>query len=228
MEHKQLLIDGARELGITLDGEAVERFALYSIELRRWSERINLTAIKDEQGIIADHFLDSLTVLPFVEDKGSEKSWSLLDIGSGAGFPGLPLKIVRPELRLTLMEGAGKKAVFLRHIVRALSIEGVRVIEGRAEDKETISEFGSEFGSVYGEGSGFDCIISRALTSAASFATLARPYLRPGGRLIAMKGPSGEALSSELNAVEGFTCFEHPIIGTVSGKGRTIVVMRPS
>src|SRR3954452_2341822 len=124
-----LLATTAAAWGHPLSPAQLDQFAVYAAELRRWNERVNLTAITDETGIVTRHFLDSLRCA---------QSWgraphSLVDIGAGAGFPALPLKILRPELQLTLVESIAKKAAFLRHIVETRPLPNVDIVVARAE-----------------------------------------------------------------------------------------------
>lgn len=163
----------------------VERFFVYMEELRKWNKKINLTSIDDEREIVVRHFLDSLSLSRFVH--GGE---SLLDMGSGAGFPGLALKIANPALVVTLMDKVEKKAVFMRHIIRTLELEGIDVVSARADDKGVLAEL---------EGS-FDVVVSRAFSALDDFLTLALPYTKRGARIIAVKGPSSPALTQEVEA----------------------------
>src|SRR3954452_25209605 len=124
-----LLATTAAAWGHPLSSAQLDQFDIYATELRRWNERVDLTAIADETGIVTSHFLDSLRCA---------QSWgrapqSLVDIGAGAGFPGLPLKILRPELQLTLVESIAKKAAFLRHMVDILGLTNVDIVVARAE-----------------------------------------------------------------------------------------------
>jgi 16S rRNA (guanine527-N7)-methyltransferase len=191
---RDLLIKGAQELGVELDGVQVERFFVYLAELQKWNKKINLTSIDGEREIVVRHFLDSLTLLEALND-GEE----VLDMGTGGGFPGLALKIARPALKITLMDKVDKKVVFLRHIIRTLELEGVRVVSGRADDVEIIGEFAASF----------DVIVSRAFSSLEEFLSLSLPYIRPGGRIIAVKGPrTGEMLDEVEKAEEAFPELE--------------------
>jgi 16S rRNA (guanine527-N7)-methyltransferase len=185
-ELKSTLTDGARELGIGLDDEAQGRFIAYLKELKRWNKRINLVSAKSDVELIKRHFLDSLTICPYLKGAGS-----LLDIGSGAGFPGLPVKIVLPRLRVVLVESTVKKVNFLRHVTRVLCLKDVEAIEGRAEDLSGLE----------GLKDSFDCVVSRALADLGVFYRLAEPFVSPGGMIIAMKGPSGRKLDDELGAL---------------------------
>src|SRR5579884_4134874 len=122
--------EGLHRLGLTLSEEQREQFARYREELLDWNTRVNLTAITNPEEVQIKHFLDSLSLL-LVYDKPQTR---LLDIGAGAGFPGLPLKIVRPDWHVTLLEATGKKVTFLQHIIETLQLEGVEAVHGRAEE----------------------------------------------------------------------------------------------
>ncbi len=189
LERQQIekyLKDGATELGIELDKAQISLYLSYIQELKKWSRRINLTSLTDDKDIVVRHFLDSLIPLRYM--KGVD---SLLDIGTGAGFPGLVLKIACPRLRLTLIEPTGKKTSFLRHITRTLGLSGVDIINARAEDKAVISKNADKF----------DSVTSRALSELSAFIEMARPYLKEDGRIIAMKGPRDGKLDAELNDI---------------------------
>lgn len=172
------LTEGASALGIALDEIAVKNFMLYLNELKRWGSKMNLTGRADGHEIINRHFLDSLTLLPTLRALKCEK---ILDMGSGAGFPGLVLKIAAPKLEITLMDSREKRVFFLRHIIRSLNLsEGISTIKSRAEDIPT------------GYASNFDCVTSRAFSHLSSFLPLAMPYLQEYGYIIAMKGPTAQ------------------------------------
>jgi len=172
-QNKNLLIEGAREFGIYLDGNAIESFELYLKELLKWNQKINLTAIRTEKGMVLKHFLDSLSVCPHLPSISS-----LLDIGSGAGFPGIPLKIVQPSLEITLIDSIRKKVDFQRHIIRMLGLKGMETIHGRVQDKEILQSMGGRF----------DFVISRAFTDLRNFLLLSFPFVKKGGVVLAMKG----------------------------------------
>ena len=193
---EDILCQGAKELGAGELSEAqVTAFFAYLDELMRWNSKINLTAIRDERGIVIRHFIDSLVpfkvLLAIKDGRGS-----ILDIGAGGGFPGLPLKIVLPEMKLTLVDSVEKKVNFMRHAIRTLGLTGATAVAGRAEDPTMIEALG--------KAKGFDCVISRALTGLKAFVEMARPYLNEGGTIIAMKGPldTETLLEAELKAVE--------------------------
>jgi 16S rRNA (guanine527-N7)-methyltransferase len=136
-ENRNLLVGGAKAFGIDLVEKSVEAFDLYLRELLKWNEKMNLTAIRSEKGIILKHFLDSLSVFPHLP-----KISSLLDIGSGAGFPGIPLKMIQPPLEITLIDSVRKKVDFQNHVIRTLGLKGIEAIHGRVQDREILEGLG--------------------------------------------------------------------------------------
>ncbi|HUL22525.1 MAG TPA: 16S rRNA (guanine(527)-N(7))-methyltransferase RsmG [Thermodesulfobacteriota bacterium] len=172
-ENKDLLIEGAKTFGIDLDEKAIQAFETYLEELLKWNRKINLTAIRSEKGIVLKHFLDSLSVHPYLPH-GS----GVLDIGSGAGFPGIPLKITHPAIEVTLIDSVRKKVDFQRHIIRVLGLRGTEAIHGRVQDKGILRDFGGRF----------DIILSRAFSDLRTFLALSLPFLRQEGKVVAMKG----------------------------------------
>ena len=183
------LIAGAAKMRIGLTPEQVSGFQIYYEELIEWNRRVNLTAIVDYEGVQVRHFLDSLTVAPLLGDKPCR----LLDIGSGAGFPGVPLKIACPAIGLTLVESVNKKAAFLRHLVDLLGLDGMEVVAGRAE---TLAHDERCRGR-------FDVVLSRGVASLATLAELSLPFCCVGGRFIAMKkGDIGDEVASSAKAID--------------------------
>jgi 16S rRNA (guanine527-N7)-methyltransferase len=171
-----LLAAGAEEWGVTLSPEQVQAFAVYQRELILWNERINLTTVKDPEEVQVKHFLDSLSCLRIVDTFSPDAR--CIDIGTGAGFPGLPLKIVRPSMRLTLLESVGKKARFLEHMVKTLGLRDVDVVHGRAEELGRHAEYREMF----------DVALARAVAQMAVLVEYALPLLRIGGIFVAQKG----------------------------------------
>ena len=172
-ENKDLLVEGAKTFGIHLDGKAIEFFEVYLKELLKWNQKINLTAIRSERGIVLKHFLDSLSVHPYLPEYSS-----ILDIGSGAGFPGIPLKITRPNLEMTLIDSVRKKVDFQRHIIRMLGLKGIEAIHGRVQDKEILKRLGGRF----------HVTLSRAFSDLRTLLILSFPFLEERGWVIAMRG----------------------------------------
>jgi 16S rRNA (guanine527-N7)-methyltransferase len=162
------LAAGARALGIVLTDEQARRLAAHLDLLDEWGARMNLTAIRDRPSQITKHVLDSLSVRPFLRGE------RIADFGSGAGFPGIPLAIVEPHRRFTLIESTGKKCRFLEHVRDALGLANVEVVQARAE------AFRPEVR--------FDAVLARAVGPVAELVKLAGPLVAGGGRLLAMKG----------------------------------------
>lgn len=172
------------EMDIAINGAQEERLLLFLDELLRWNQSINLTAITDRGEAMIKHLVDSLTLLPLL--RGDE---TLLDMGSGGGLPGLPLKIVLPQLQLTSVDAVAKKISFQKHIIRSFALTGAVARHGRLE------ELGQE-PLLAGQ---FELVVARAFASLPDCIRLGRPFLRPGGSLLAMKGPEGE---NEVKASE--------------------------
>lgn len=170
-----ILYQGAREIGLVLSDENVNSFKLFALELKKWNSRINLSAITRDNEIAIKHFLDSLYLAPYINDEDK-----MLDIGSGAGFPVIPLKIVKPETIMLSVDAVAKKVSFQRHLIRLLELQEIEVIHARAEDLH----------EAYANT--FSIITSRALSWLDNFVSLAAPLLASGGRLIAMKGADVE------------------------------------
>jgi 16S rRNA (guanine527-N7)-methyltransferase len=183
-ELKAILASGAEKMGIVLTAQVIESYLFYTEELKRWNTRINLTALTGDLEIGVKHFLDSLTVAPYLH--GAQR---VLDIGTGAGFPGLPLKIVSPAIDLLLLESSQKKVFFLRSIVRGLKLEGVEIVHGRAQDRGIKERYAG----------GFDLVLSRALADLPTSLQLALPYARQGGLIVSMRGRKGEQEQGETD-----------------------------
>lgn len=170
---RQTLEKGALAMGLPISEENILAFELFVDELRKWNRTINLTAIKREDEIAVKHVIDSLVMARYVLD--GER---VLDIGSGAGFPAIPLKIAKPSVQVTSVDAVGKKILFQRHISRLLKLEGFEALHARVE---TLHKTRARC---------FDVIVSRAFSRLEQFAALAAPLLAESGRLVAMKGPA--------------------------------------
>ncbi len=189
-ENKRLLLEGAKAFGIHLDEKICRYFNIYLKELIKWNQKINLTAIRKEREIILKHFLDSLSVIPHLP-----KISSLLDIGSGAGFPGIPIKIVRPDLKITLIDSVRKKVDFQRQIIYSLKLKGIDAIHGRVQEQRILQCLGGRF----------DGVVARAFSDLPTLLTLSSPLLKEKGTIIAMKGKmSGQEIQclTEEDAIQ--------------------------
>jgi 16S rRNA (guanine527-N7)-methyltransferase len=177
------LTAGARDLQIKLSDHHLTAFEVYYQELMAWNQRFNLTAITDWEGVLVRHFLDSLSCLKAIPEGKLTCGAQVIDAGTGAGFPGLPLKIVCPGMRLTLLEATGKKVTFLEHIVRMLGLEDVEVIHGRAE----------ELGQHPAHRERYDWALARAVAEMPTLAEYLLPFVRVGGAMLAQKGEGAAA-----------------------------------
>lgn len=173
-------------VGVNLSARQLAGFARYEQELLEWNERFNLTAIRDPEGIRIKHFLDSLTCWLVMKDSPPGR---LADIGTGAGFPGIPLKILQPGLQLTLVESVGKKAEFCRHTVQALGLDRVEVLQARAEELGLDRKYRECY----------DWVVARAVANLNTLAEYLLPLTRLGGAILAQKGETGPA---EIHAAE--------------------------
>jgi 16S rRNA (guanine527-N7)-methyltransferase len=169
------LNEGAAALGLKLTDLAVERFGWYLDELLRWKTRLNLTAARTAEDIVRRHLIDSLLVAAAVPLRPGA---SLVDVGSGAGFPGLPLKILRPDLEVVLIESARRRVAFLERMEQVLGAPGLRVAWGRAEELAHRDEFREAF----------DYAVERAAARTAVSVELCLPFVRAGGAAVLLKG----------------------------------------
>lgn len=167
-------------VGIQLSQRQIAAFTKYEEELMAWNKIHNLTAIRDADGVRSKHFLDSLTCMLAWRDQPPK---SLIDIGTGAGFPGIPLKIVLPRLQLTLVESVGKKVEFCRHIVEKLGLDDVTCLQARAEELGLAREHREKY----------DWAVARAVANLPVLAEYLLPLVRVGGGMLAQKGETGPA-----------------------------------
>jgi 16S rRNA (guanine527-N7)-methyltransferase len=182
-EWQNFIIDGARKLGVEIDAGITAQFSVHASELIKWNRKLNLTSITHPKDLAVKHFLDSLAPAHFIPDNAR-----MLDIGSGGGFPGIPLKILNPSLRVMLIDGTRKKVNFLKHALRTLKLESIEAHQIRAENLREDPAYANLF----------DIIISRALSSLQLFVEMALPLLAKQGTIMAMKG---EVNQKELDAV---------------------------
>jgi 16S rRNA (guanine527-N7)-methyltransferase len=201
------LSDGVRGLHLDLSTEVIQLLLDYLIEFQRWNKTHNLSSIHDLNQSVTLHLLDSLTVLPYLDKyidrlPKSKEVFTLADLGSGGGLPGIPLAICRPAWKLHLIEAVQKKAVFLQHIVTKLNLDNVKVHGARIEDVAP-----SLGGSI-------SCCISRAFSDFGKFITLSELMLKEGGLLWAMKA---RALDDDLKTIPGTWKIENDHLLSVPG-----------
>ena len=204
----KLLSKGARHLGLTLSPRCLQAFQTYYEELIAWNERFNLTAITDYEQVQIRHFLDSLSCLLSDESLAtslSHQSTRVVDVGAGAGFPGLPLKIMYPQFRLTLLEATGKKTTFLDHVVGKLGLKDVTVIKDRAE----------ELGHDARHRERYDVALARAVAELPILVEYALPFCHRNGILVAQKGDEAQV---EVTAA-------HQAMAILGGRLRRIVTV---
>ncbi len=212
--NKDFLKQNARHLGILLNDAQLDKFSIYHKELLNWNEKINLVSEKSAEDLVGRHFLDSLTALRFIDKKNAR----VLDIGSGAGFPGIPLKIACPSLDVFLLESNRKKTSFLKYIVRELQLDKIIVIHDRAEhlmEKNIWNEF-------------FDLVVSRAAFHLEELIKFSAFFLAPGGSFLALKGEEVESEFSQCvkNATASniFELLQHDTDVYPQGKKGKIIV----
>ena len=183
-EFKDELIIQAKKIDVILDEEQIQKFYKYMELLLEWNEKINLTAIVEPRDVILKHFVDSLTIC-----KELQKNKTLADIGTGAGFPGIPVKILRPDLDITLIDSLNKRVNFLTMVIEALKLEKIVALHGRIED----------FGKNKKYREKFDYVTSRAVANLSTLSEYMIPLVKIGGKCICMKGSN---IDEELKNAE--------------------------
>ncbi len=198
--NKQILTDGIAALSGEITEKQIEQFERYSKLLVEWNEKMNLTAVTDPDGISVKHFLDSILPLFFVDMSGIG---TIADIGTGAGFPGLPIKIMMPDVHMTLIDSLNKRVNFLNTVSEEIGIDGITCIHGRAEELGRNRDFREQF----------DAVVSRAVANMTVLCEYCLPYVAVGGVFIALKA---ENSAQELDAAR-------PMIGTLGGKVEQVI-----
>lgn len=183
---KELQQNALTLFGVRLTANQIAAFECFENELLEWNERFNLTAIQEAGQVRTKHFLDSLSCIPILRESLAESDQSprrLIDVGTGAGFPGIPLKIALPSIRLTLVESVSKKASFCQHIVQTLKLDGVEILQERAENLGVLS----------GHRQQYDWALARAVARMPVLMEYLLPLVRVGGTVVAMKGENAPA-----------------------------------
>lgn len=212
---RELLISSAQNAGIEISGEQTESFQQYMTILLNWNEKMNLTAIKEPKEIACKHFLDSILILKYLDIPVGAR---LIDVGTGAGFPGVPLKMMRPEMQLTLLDGLNKRLVFLKDLAEQLNFSA-EFVHARAEEAGRQAPFRGKF----------DFATARAVAPLNLLCEYCLPFLKMSGVFVAMKGPQPqEEVSDAQNAIALLGCtldgvkeFDLP-----NGDRRSLVLIR--
>ena len=205
----------SKDLGVSFSVKQTEQFFEYMNLLIEWNEKMNLTAITEPDEIILKHFIDSITILKELED-GSK----LVDVGTGAGFPGIPLSIMNPSLKITLVDSLNKRLIFLQEVVNKLKLENIEIVHARAE----------EFGQNKKYREQFDISTSRAVANLSTLSEYLIPLVKVGGKIISMKASDAkkelneakkaiEVLGGTVEKVDEFNLPESDI-------GRTVIIIR--
>ena len=174
MELYEILYEGSKQMGIEIGEEEVRALLKYKEILLEWNQKMNLTAIREEREVIIKHFLDSLSCVKVKQLKGSGK---IIDVGTGAGFPGIPLKLVLPQLQLSLLDSLNKRINFLKEVSLQLGLEGIEFIHGRAEDYGRDNDYREKY----------DYAVARAVAPLNILAEYCLPFVRVGGILYARR-----------------------------------------
>ncbi|MGE4283127.1 MAG: 16S rRNA (guanine(527)-N(7))-methyltransferase RsmG [Clostridia bacterium] len=214
MEYRQLLKEGASQLNIDLSDAQINKFLIFKNVLIEWNKKMNLTAIEDEGEIIVKHFLDSISCMTTNIFKPRCK---VIDVGTGAGFPGIPLKLVDDTIEMTLLDSLNKRLIFLDEVISQLKINNITTVHSRAEDLGSNKEYREKF----------DVSISRAVANLSILAEYCLPFVKVGGFFVSMKGPNmkeemigaenaihilGGELTDIKTVVLPYTQIEHSII----------------
>jgi len=182
-----LLRNGALEYGVRLDDQKTAALLKYKEILLEWNKKFNLTAIEEDREIILKHFVDSLSIMPFLKDINK-----LVDVGTGAGFPGIPIKIAQPELVVTLIDSLKKRIFFLNETIKFMQLKDIYAVHSRAEDAGTVLQYREKF----------DAAVARAVAALPVLLEYCLPLVKKGGIFIAMKGSNGSEIEGCVKALE--------------------------
>ena len=188
MGFNEKFLEKLNKIQLNVNDEVLNKFWVYMTNLLEWNEKINLTAITDEDDIILKHFIDSLTILEYIPEKSN-----VIDVGTGAGFPGIPLKIVREDINMTLMDSLNKRITFLNEIINKLGLKKINAIHSRAEELAKMPEHREKY----------DIAVSRAVANLSTLSEYMIPFVKVRGKCICMKGSNiEEELKTAKNAIK--------------------------
>ena len=191
-EFLKLFKNYSQSLNIDVNEEKIKKFYLYMNLLIEWNDKINLTAITEPKEVIIKHFIDSLTIADKIENNSK-----IIDVGTGAGFPGIPLKIFNDTLNVTLLDSLNKRTIFLNEVIKKLNLKNIEVIHGRAEDYAKITKYRAEY----------DYAVSRAVAPLNILLEYLSPYVKVNGNVNAMKGCNAEEeIKNSSNALNVLRC----------------------
>lgn len=190
-----ILEENSNEISVPLSAESIWAFKEYARILRQWNEVMNLTNIIDDNGIALRHFIDSLTIVKFIADeqtKQGKKDLSIIDVGTGAGFPGIPVKVAMPDLKLTLLDSLKKRIGFLDEVIKTIGLKNAKTVHSRAEDGGHDAKLREKF----------DISTARAVAALPVLCEYCLPFVKEGGIFLAMKGHLDEELDEASKAIE--------------------------
>ena len=187
-ELTDLLIKGAKAYNIELSDLQIEKFLQYKELLKEWNEKFNLTAIEEDRDIILKHYIDSLSILPYIP----KKDVKMIDVGTGAGFPGIPVKIVLEGTRVTLLDSLDKRVKFLKEAIQVLKLDKINAVHGRAEDFGVMKEYREQF----------DFVVARAVANLPVLLEYCLPFVKVGGFFLAMKGSNTDEIGNSSKALQ--------------------------
>jgi len=183
MEYFDILNEASNNEGLEFNENKYNQFMEYKSLIKEWNEKVNLTAIKEDGEIVKKHFIDSMKVFKFDQLKNAK---NVIDIGTGGGFPGIPMKIIKPEINVVLLDSLNKRINFLNEVIKSLDLKNIKAIHGRAEDFAQEAQYREKF----------DIAVSRAVANLTVLSEYCIPYVKLGGYFVAMKGP---AVKRKLN-----------------------------
>jgi len=188
LELKELLQNAALKFDISLNEEQIDKFFTYGDILKDWNQRMNLTAIENDRDIIIKHFIDSISICPIIKGKGLK----IIDVGTGAGFPGIPVKIVYPNLKVKLLDSLQKRIGFLNEVIERLDLKDISAVHSRAEEMGRHPDYREMY----------DISTARAVANLPVLLEYCLPFVKVGGYFIAMKGSSVDELGSSKKALD--------------------------
>ena len=200
MDIKDLLIKGCREYGIELDDNKIDCFLRYMELLKGWNQKIDLTAITEDEEIIKKHFIDSVSIL---QSGVIKEGMTIIDVGTGAGFPGIPLKIVMPSLKIMLLDSLNKRIIYLNDVIDQLKLKDIETVHARAEELSHKKEHRGKY----------DIAVARAVANLNKLSEYCIPYVKTDGYFISMKGPS---VNDEIEGAKN-------AIGTLGGRLEKVI-----